>query len=464
MNRALHYLEIAELAPLIRAREVSCCEIVQAQLARVAHLDRELHSFALVTAEAALDEALRVDAQIARGHYLGPLHGIPLAVKDLFWTRGQPTAAGTKVYREFRPPCDATTVQRLRAAGAVVLGKLQLTEGAYSDHHPSVTPPANPWDADYWPGISSSGSAVATAAGLCFGSLVSDTGGSIRWPAAACGLTGLKPTWGRVSRHGVFELAPSLDHVGTLARSAFDAGILLSAVAGADPLDPTALHAPLPDLTNFPAGLAGVRIGVDAAWNEEDVDAVVCEATTAATTALRSLGATIVDVEVPESAPVVADWVPNCAVEAAVAHDATYRAHAQEYGPVLSAVIASGRALSGVEYQRILLRRAEFRGRIDAVFDSVDLLLTPVQPFAPLTWAAVRTLGEQPRLIARLQRYTCPFNMTGSPTITLPCGHSRDGLPIGLQLVARHLREDLLIRAGVAYQSVTQSHRRHPVQ
>lgn len=464
MNRALHYLGIAELAPLIRRREVSCHEIVLAQLSRVAQLDRALHSFALVTAEAALDAAGAADAEIARGRYRGPLHGIPLAIKDLLWTQGQRTAAGTTVYRDFRPPCDATAVHRLREAGAVVLGKLQLTEGAYSDHHSSVTPPVNPWNADYWPGISSSGSAVATAAGLCSGSLVSDTGGSIRWPAAACGVTGLKPTWGRVSRHGVFELAASLDHVGTMARSAFDAGILLSAIAGADPQDPTALHAPLADLATAPAGLEGIRIGVDSAWNEEDVDAVVREATSAAIGALRSLGATIVDLELPETASVVADWVPNCAVEAAVAHDATYREHAQEYGPVLSAVIESGRALSGMEYQRLLLRRGEFRGRIDAVFDSADLLLTPVQPFAPLTWATVRTLGEQPRLIARLQRYTCPFNMTGNPTITLPCGYSRDGLPIGLQLVARHLREDLLIQAGVAYQSVTQWHRSHPVE
>lgn len=237
----LHYLEIAALAPLIRARKLSPVELTEAMLTRVAALDRQLHAYTRVTAEQAREEARVAETQIMRGEYRGPLHGIPLALKDLFWTKGVATAAGTTVHADFVPNEDATVVRRLREAGAIILGKLQLTEGAFAIHHPSITPPVNPWDADHWCGASSSGSGVATAAGLCFASLGSDTGGSIRFPCAANGLTGLKPTWGRVSRHGAFELAALLDHVGPIARSAADARLLFDAIEGHDPLDPTSL-------------------------------------------------------------------------------------------------------------------------------------------------------------------------------------------------------------------------------
>lgn len=197
--------------------------MTRAQLDRIARLDGDLASYARVTADQALAAAEAADAEIAAGYHRGPLHGVPLALKDLFWTKGTPAEAGTLVHRGFTPHEDATVVARLQQAGAVLLGKLQMTEGAYSDHHPTITPPRNPWNAVFWTGISSSGSAVATAAGLCFGSLASDTGGSIRWPFSATGLTGIKPAWGCTSRFGVFELAASLDHVGPMARSAADA-------------------------------------------------------------------------------------------------------------------------------------------------------------------------------------------------------------------------------------------------
>jgi amidase len=459
----LHYDELMELGARIRARKISPVAVTRAQLDRIAALDGELGSYALVTAEVAMAQAEAADAEIAGGRYRGPLHGVPIAVKDLCWTKGVPTAAGMAIYRDYRPDKDATVVRRLRDAGAVLLGKLQLTEGAYSDHHPSVTPPKNPWNADYWPGISSSGAGVATAAGLCFGSLASDTGGSIRWPCAANGLTGLKPTWGRVSRYGVFELAPTLDHVGPMARSAVDAGAMLGAVAGSDPNDPTAVLDPVPDyLAAVGQGARGLRIGVDAAWNGDDVDATTQAVLSDATQVFRRLGADIVDVRFPDVTQAIADWSPNCAVEAAVAHEATYPARKDEYGPVLASVVEAGRALSGFDYQKILLRRLALRGRVAALFRTIDLLLTPVHPFAPPTLAMIRTLGEQPELIAKLQRYTCPFDMTGNPTITLPGGFTAAGLPIAFQLVAADLGEATLVRAGAAFQSVTSWHRRHP--
>ncbi|MGN6454893.1 MAG: amidase, partial [Achromobacter mucicolens] len=296
------------------------------------------------------------------------------------------------------------------------------------------------------------------------GSLASDTGGSIRWPAAANGVTGLKPTWGRVSRYGVFELAPSLDHVGTMARSAVDAGTLLGAIAGGDPHDPTALLDPVPNyLATVIGDVRGLRIGIDAVWNNDGVDAGTQAALAEVITAFAALGVEIVDIEFPDVTQVVADWVPNCAVEAAVAHNATYAMHKDQYGSVLASVIEAGHAVSGTQYQEILLRRMAFRGQVEALFSKIDLLLTPVQPFAPLTLATVQTLGEQPGLIARLQRYTCPFDMSGHPTLTMPGGFTQAGMPIGFQLVAGHLGEAKLIRAGAAFQSVSTWHRRHPV-
>jgi amidase len=459
----LHYLELTELAARIKAREISPVAATRSQLARIASVDAALGSYALVMADVAMAEAASAEEEIAAGHYRGPLHGVPIAVKDLFWTKGFPTAAGMAIYKDFRPHDDATAVRRLKEAGAVLLGKLQMTEGAYSDHHPSVTPPENPWNADYWPGISSSGPGVATASGLCFGALASDTGGSIRWPSAANGVTGLKPTWGRVSRYGVFELAATMDHIGVMARSAADAGAMLNAIAGSDPKDPTAMQDPAPDyLATAEQGVRGLRIGVDAAWTNDDVDPATRAVVSEAAEAFRTLGAIVVDVGFPDVTQAIADWAPNCAVEAAVAHEATYPARKSEYGPVLASVIEAGRALSGIDYQKILLRRLDLRGRVAALFCKIDLLLIPVHPFAPLSLATIRTLGEQPELIAKLQRYTCPFDMTGHPTITLPGGFSDTGLPIAFQLAAPHLGEATLVCAGAAFQDATSWHRRRP--
>ncbi len=463
MTDALHYLELTELAARLKTRELSSLDVTRSQLDRIQSIDSELSSYVHVMAETAVSEAKAADAEMAHGKYRGPLHGVPLALKDLIWTKGVPTAAGTTLHRDFRPREDATVVRRLKDAGAVVLGKLQLTEGAYSDHHPSVTPPKNPWNADYWPGISSSGAAVATAAGLCFGSLGSDTGGSIRWPCAANGLTGLKPSWGRVSRHGTFELAATLDHVGPICRSAADAGVLLGAIAGHDMNDPTSLLDPVPDyLAATVHDVQGLRIGVDAAWNSDDVDVATHSVLADVIDVFRALGADFVDIRFPDVTDAIADWAPNCAVEAANAHEATYPARKNEYGPVLASVIEAGRALSALDYQKILLRRLALRGRVAALFETIDLLLIPVHPFPPVTLAMIQTLGEQPDLIAKLQRYTCPFDMTGHPTITLPGGASRDGMPIAFQLVAAHLGEATLVRAGAAFQRATSWHRRHP--
>lgn len=463
MSDELHYLELTEISRRIQGKTLSPVEVTQALLDRIEAMDGQLKSYATVTAEAALAQARSAEAEIARGEIRGPLHGVPIAVKDLCWTKGDVTAAGMTIHADHRPDEDATVVTRLAEAGAVILGKLQLTEGAYADHHPKITPPRNPWNAAHWPGASSSGSGAATAAGLCYGSLGSDTGGSIRFPSAANGITGLKPTWGRVSRYGVFELAATLDHVGPMTRSAADAGAMLGAIAGADPKDPTAAPVPVPDYgAEVGRALQGLRVGIDPSWNETDVDAPTRRAVEEARRVVSGLGVAMREISFPDTAQVIADWFPNCGVETAVAHEATYPARKDEYGEALAGLIELGRGLSGMDYQKILLRRHDFRGRVAALFQDIDLLLIPVQPFASPTLATMATLGETPELISALLRYTCPFDATGNPTITLPCGFTEDGMPIGFQLVARPMEENLLVRAGAAFQNQTDWHRRHP--
>lgn len=445
------FLEAHDLAERILSRTVSSVEATQAQLDRIAVLDPSIHSYARLTEEAALADAREADAEIAAGRIRGPLHGVPIGIKDLCWTAGVPTAAGMAIHRDFVPTEDATVVKRLREAGAVVLGKLQLTEGAYSHHHPSVTPPQNPWNPDYWTGISSSGSGTALAAGLCYAAIGTDA------------VTGIKPSWGRVSRHGVFALAPTLDHVGVMARCAADAALMLGIIAGIDPDDPSSLAAPIPNFRAIERSVVGMRIGIDPAWNEDGVEHQTRAMLDSASSVFAELGAELVEIALPDPTAMVADWGPACAVETAVAHETVYPARRLEYGAVLASVIEAGRMLPGTDYQKIIMRRIDFRGRFEAAIRHVDLVLMPVQPLAPLSLDTASTFGEEPGLLARLQRYTCPFNLSGHPTITLPGGFNDEGLPLGFQLVGPCLREDLLVQAGMAFQGATNWHHRHPV-
>jgi amidase len=458
----LCYLSLTELTSRIRTGQVSAVEATQAALDRIAALDKTLASFALVLPELALEQARQADAEIRRGDIRGPLHGAPIAVKDLCWTKGARTMAGMPVNQDFIPDEDATVVRRLREAGAVLLGKLQLTEGAFADHHPAITPPRNPWNAAHWSGASSSGSGVATAAGLCYGSLGSDTGGSIRFPSAANGVTGLKPTWGLVSRYGVFELAASLDHIGPMTRTAVDAAAMLGAIAGPDPKDPTARPVPAPNyLSGIRAGLRGLRIGFDPAWNEQ-VDAPTAAALAAAMDVVGDLGGAIAEIRFPDASTVVAEWGRFCAVQTAVAHEATYPSRKSEYGPGLAGLIEVGSKMTGPELQKILLHADDFSGRVQALFAEIDLLIAPAQPFASPTLDAMTMLGRDPAMLSRLLTYTSPFDVARNPTITLPCGMTGYGTPIAFQLVAGHFREDLLCRAGHAFQQATDWHQRHP--
>jgi amidase len=461
--RGIHFLELTELARRLRAKALSPVEVTEAMLRRIERRDGKLRSYALATAELALKQAKKAEAELMRGRVRGPLHGVPVALKDLCYTRGVVTAAGTKVHAKFKPRFDATVTQRLAEAGAVLLGKLKMTEGAFSEHHPEVAPPLNPWHAAHWTGVSSSGSGVATAAGLCFASLGSDTGGSIRFPSAANGVTGLKPTWGRVSRHGVFDLAPSLDHVGPMCRSAADCAAVLGVIAGADGEDPTAVPLPVP---NYLAGLErpvrGLRIGVDPAYNSNGVDDAMRRTAKDAEAVLRELGAEIRRVRFPDPDQVTREWVSHCAVECATAHAATYPKRKDDYGPALGALIEHGRSLTAMDYQRLLQTRRAFSGRVAALFEDIDLLLIPAMWHASPSNDEIAALRRDPDGRQSLLRFSAPFDYSGSPALTLPSGFTEAGMPIAVQLVGRHFEEDVVLRAGHAFQRATDWHRRHP--
>lgn len=463
MSQDLHYLELLDVGQQIQSGTLSPVEVTQAQLDRIAKLDGQLGSYVIVMTEQALADAHRAEAEIKQGRVRGPLHGVPIAVKDLCWTQGVPTAAGMTLYKDFIPNEDGTAVRKLREAGAVILGKLKLTDSAYADHHPTVKPPVNPWNAAHWSGASSSGSGVATAAGLCYGSLGTDTGGSIRFPSAANGLTGIKPTWGRVSRYGAFELAATLDHIGPMARSTADAAALLGAIAGADTKDPTASLEPVPNyLAGMRRGLRGLRIGIDSRWNSEGVDQPTAKALASAIEVIKSLGGEFREVSFPDPAQMITDWFPLCGIEAAVVHEKTYPSRKDQYGPGLAGIIELGLSQSGTDYQKIILRRHEFNGRLRALFEGIDLLLIPTTGVASPTVAQMATLGEDADLISAVLRYTCPLDMSGSPTITFPAGFTDAGTPIALQFVSRHFEEELLVRAGWDFQQATDWHHKHP--
>jgi len=463
MSNELSLLDLIEVGRRIQARQLSSLEVTQAMLARVERLDRRLRSYATLTADLALAQAKQADAEIARGAIRGPLHGVPIAVKDLCQTKGVPTAAGMAIHKNFRPDRDATVVTRLREAGAVLLGKLQMTEGAYGQHHPSIDPPVNPWSAAHWPGVSSSGSGVATAAGLCYGSLGTDTLGSIRFPSTMNGVTGLKPTWGRVSRAGVFALAQSMDHIGPMARSAADAAALLGAIAGADPDDPTALQAPVPDyLAAIGGGVSGLRVGIDRALIASGADADMVRATEEAASVLAHTGALLTEVRFPSPDDVVHVAISLCGVEAAVAHEATYPSRAGEYGPLLAGLLEAGRSVDGLAVTKMLLCREAFRGRLNALFRDIDVLIMPAMNVAAPTLADMTPARRTEAATEARIRFTAPFNMSGHPTLTLPGNKTGDGLPIGFQIVGRHLDEAVVLRAGRAFQQATEWHRRRP--
>jgi len=454
---------LTEVSGLIARREVSPVELTRAMLERIERVDRPLHAYLTVTPERALAAAKAADEELARGARRGPLHGVPIGVKDLCATRGVRTTCGSAVFAEHVPDRDAAVVARLEAAGAIMLGKLNLTEFALLGYHPSIPTPRNPWDLGRDPGGSSSGPGVATAAGLCFAAIGTDTGGSIRMPSGWCGVVGLKPTYGRVSRAGVFPLAASLDHVGPMARRVGDVATVLDAIAGFDPDDPTTLRDAPPRCAAAVGGdVRGLRIGWDERFVAAGAEPDVVAATREAVRALAAQGAQVVEIEIPAVDSALSAWPVLCGAEAAEVHAATYPSRAADYGPTFVSFLEYAATLTARDIDASRAARREWVGRLPGVFERVDVLACPSTFMNALPAELMDSVGPFTPEIARFMRFTAPFNFSGNPTLSLPCGFDANGLPYSLQLVGRHGEEALLCRVGHAYEAATPWHQRHP--
>lgn len=451
-------LSLAALSGEIRSGAVSPLEATEACLRRIEARDGELNSFITVCADAAREEARLRTEELAAGHWRGPLHGVPLALKDLYLTRGLRTTAGSRILQDWIPDEDAAVVRYLREAGAVLLGKLNMHEFAFgaTSENPHYGPARNPHDPTRITGGSSGGSAAAVQAGLCYGSLGSDTGGSIRCPAALCGIVGLKPTYGRVSRAGVLPLAWSLDHVGPMTRTVTDAALMLEAIAGHDPADASSSQRRVPPYARqMEGGVKGLRLGLPREFFWYPVEPAIRNQVLATVEALAREGAEIEEISLPSMEYAADAQMTLIYAEAAAYHRPYMRARYEEYGRSVGLRLAQGLFVTSSDYldaqrARTLVRR-EFLERLQ----TVDAFLTPACPIlAP-------RIGEQNLVVddvvappqAFLVRNTFPFNLTGLPAISVPCGASR-GLPIGLQIAGRPWEEALLLRIARAVEEL----------
>ncbi len=455
-------LTIAEAARSFQAGELSPVELTRACLERIEALEPKLNAFVTLLSETALAEATAAERRLGGGKRLGPLDGIPFAIKDLYETKGIRTTAGSKILADHVPSEDATCVRRLREQGVVLLGKLNMHEWAFGATNTvsHFGPTHNPWALDRITGGSSGGSGAALAASLCLGSLGSDTGGSIRMPASLCGIVGLKPTFGRVSKHGVVPLSGSLDHAGPMTRSVEDAAIVLQAIAGPDPNDPTAVDLPVPDYRSALSGdVQGLRIGVPEKGALSDLDEEVEASFRQALKTLVGLGASLVEVEIPSLQQASAIWLAVAGPEAAAFHRRNLEERPEDFSEQVRLRLQLGLRLRAVDYLDGLDRQRQLRAEVEEQYTKIDVLATPATAF---TASRIEDeLSDSARGV-HLHRFTCPFNLTGQPAISLPCGFDSQGLPIGLQIVGRPFDEETVLRVAHAYEQATDWHTRRP--
>lgn len=465
-SRDLGTLTLKQASDLVRRRDVSPVELTQACLARIDRHDRQINAFITVTREQALAAAREAEAAIRRGRRLGPLHGIPIALKDNIDTAGILTTAASGVFKDRVPADDADAVVRLKRAGAVLLGKLNLHEFALGGTS-AVTffgPVRNPWATDRVAGGSSGGSAAAVAADMCFGALGTDTGGSIRIPASLCGIVGVKPTYGRVSNRGVIPMAWTLDHVGPMCRTVEDAALMLAAIAGYDSLDPTSVDVPVPDYSRaIGSSVARLRVGVARMPFFENLDSEVAKAVEAAIGVLRAMTAGVMDVDVPAAGNVADIW--NSEIYAY--HVPWITKTPELYQAPTRALIQGAGKTTAVTYAQARRHVDVVRRDIRKAFTAVDVLITPTQrgvaqPITPGQPAAAGGRGGAPAGGGGGIINTAAFDIYGLPTISVPCGFSSSGLPIGLQISANHFAESTVLALAHAYEQATDWHTRRP--
>ena len=465
----LCFLTIEDAAAEIESRRLSPVELAEAHLDRIGRTEPALNSFITLMADEAMAQAREAEREIAVGGYRGALHGIPVGLKDLYYTRGVRTTAGSAILRDFVPDYDSAAAERFSAAGAVLMGKLQMHEfalGATSvnPHHGAAR---NPWDVSRITGGSSGGSASAAASGQCMAALGSDTGGSVRIPAGLCGIVGLKPTFGRVSRHGVHPLAWSLDTVGPMTRSARDSAIVLNAIAGYDPRDPSSANVPSEDFADgIDAGIAGLRIGAPTDFFYDVIDPEVASAICDATGVLESLGATVDKIPLPALNQALGISGTLLVTEAAETLFAHLRDRPDDIGEDVRARLYLGAMTPAADYIRAQRARRAYNEQLADAMREYDLLVAPsAATGAPrIDQETVEVGGNTENALSLMSRLTRPFNLTGQPTISVPCGFTSGGLPIGMQLAGRAWEDATVLRAAHAYESATDwSGRRPPV-
>lgn len=449
-------LSMIELSKVIAQGEVSPVEVVEASLARIEAFEPQVGAFATVTAEHARHRARVAEREIAEGRYRGPLHGIPVAVKDLIDTAGIPTTSSSKVRANHVPSANAAVVDALDAAGAVMVGKAHTHEFAYGGTTPTTR---NPWDCERIPGGSSGGTAAAIAYGAVHAGLGSDTGGSIRIPAAVCGTVGLKPTYGLVPRTGVASLSWSLDHVGPLTRNVADAAFMMNVLAGYDPADPGSVRHPAEDYTRLlDAGIDGLRIGVPTNWFTVDIDGEVAAATAAGTRVLESLGAELVEVEVPMTEQLIAMEWAIMMPEASAYHRKALRRTPELFTEETRGLLEVGETILATDYVDALRMRQLFKSAWAAMMSDCDVVVAPTT-YAPALAADDPYYrfadGRTDTATGGYVRLSLPMNLTGLPSLQVPCGLTESGLPLGMQIMGKPFTESTLLGAGAAYEKAT---------
>ena len=458
MSDAIAYATIRELGTRYRKRELSPVEVTRALLARIEKLDPALHAFVTLTPDRALADARAAEDALRRGDER-PLLGIPVGHKDIYLTKGIRTTGGSALFADWVPDSDSTVGRRWQDAGTVLLGKLITHEFAFGLQFPGhrFQPARNPWNLEHIPGGSSSGSGAALAAGLLHGATGSDTGGSIRGPAAFCGITGLKPTYGRVSRAGVMTLSWTLDHTGPMARTVEDCAYLLQAIAGHDAADPASSTRPVDDYVGALDGsVRGLRIGVPRNYFFEDADTDNVRAFEDALGTLRKLGADVRDLQIP-AFNLSRSFMLIMLSEAFAYHEQDLRLHPELYGEMLRERLLTGALVTGPEYVQAQRVRMQICADVAEVMKTVDVLATPTTPKTAPTF---KTMYDPELAFPRTNMP--PFNLTGQPTLALPCGLSASGLPLSLQLSGRAFEEATVLRLGHAYQRATDWHTRRP--
>jgi aspartyl-tRNA(Asn)/glutamyl-tRNA(Gln) amidotransferase subunit A len=456
---------LVDVAAQIRQRQISAVELVTLTLQRIGLLDATLNAYITVLADEALSEAKRADKEIASGGYRGPLHGVPVSVKDLFWTAGVRTTAGSRVLANFVPAEDATLVRRVREAGAIIVGKTNMLEFAYASFHPDYGPTKNPWSLERTALGSSGGSAAAVASGMDFGSYGSDTGGSIRVPSSFCGASGLKPTYGRVSRHGVVPLSPSFDHVGPIARSVEDLALLLQPVAGGDGLDATAASVEVPNYrASLDASLSGMTAAIVTDFMDKRVTDEVRAAVERAALVFAEAGARLTETSIPELGDAaIGAYMPILFAEAARSHAEWLRDRHGDYSAGVLERLEDGLEVKAADYLAAMEQRDRIRAGTVHKLERCDLLLMPTtaMPAWPLELTDI-PVSEQEEDLKSIICFTSPFDLTGLPALSIPCGFTHAGLPVGLQVVGRPFEETSILKGGHAFQLRTDWHQRTP--